>query len=208
MGLACCEQGGCFSQAPKRVIKNPDGTTLRVNVLYTPVGCFDIHPGLSDEDIKQVPEQLAMKGLERSMWNHWVTRELMKVQELREPPGPAILCCIFCFPCVLMSLPCIGGSLAKKNNDMLRKWDDAMRKWLCDLNSQVLEPYGIWAKTQSHCHLVHKRDGKKEKRTERWIAFAFTPEEIDKLKQEPHLTGHIEKGGCGGPVESDFCMHP
>jgi len=45
--------------------------------------------------------------------------------------------------------------------------------------------------------------------SERYFSFALTPEEGEKLVQEPHLNGDIEDHTCcGGVNEHDLCMHP
>jgi hypothetical protein len=68
-------------------------------------------------------------------------------------------------------------------------------------------------KSQSRCDAIYVSDGngsvRKERHIERWFAFALTPEEAAKLKNEPHVVGDIENCSCcGGTNEYELCMHP
>ncbi len=95
----------------------------------------------------------------------------------------------------------------------MEKWSAAFREWQDQFNRQILENCGIFVKTQSRCDAVYVSDQKggtrKERHIEQWLAFALTPEEVAKLKNEPHVVGDIQDCGCcGGANESELCMHP
>ena len=111
-------------------------------------------------------------------------------------------------PCLLIPCYCVCKAIAKEN----REWDKAFRAWQDDFNNQILQNCGIFVKTQSRCDAVYISEQgrtRKERHIERWLAFALTPEEVAKLKAEPHEVGDIEDCKCcGGSDEHELCMHP
>ena len=71
----------------------------------------------------------------------------------------------------------------------------------------ALQQRGMAVKTQSHCDVSYDKDGK-HRHIERWIAFAMNQVEAERLMREPHLTGDVERGSCGGPDEAVLVLHP
>ncbi len=64
----------------------------------------------------------------------------------------------------------------------------------------------MFINTKSHCIAVYTDKGK-QRHFHRWIAIALTPDESEKLKSEPFLSGDIEDATCcGGVNERDLCM--
>ena len=96
----------------------------------------------------------------------------------------------------------------------VEKQDDALRQWQATFNEKILQPKGIFLKSQSCCWFNIWEDGKggkvKVRSYLRWFAFAFGPAATRNLKMQPHLHGDIELPSClcGGPDESVCCCHP
>jgi len=133
-----------------------------------------------------VPEELEQRGLTQATWLAWV-EELAAVQ--RKAPD----CCVDVWCCILTS----GISLCTCRTVASRRayWD-GLTEWQNRFNRQELERLGIFCKTQSHSVMVHTGDGKQQRVTTAWIAFALNPDTVAALRQEPHNTGAV--GPCCG----------
>lgn len=90
----------------------------------------------------------------------------------------------------------------------VKVWNCRLLAWQNEFN-KVLEPLGIFCKSRSE-HLIEGQESFIAPRIARWIAFALSPEEIESLKVEPHLSGICETGCvlCCEDDESHYCMHP
>ncbi len=87
-------------------------------------------------------------------------------------------------------------------------WNAKLVEWQNRFNEKELKSLGMYIKTQSRCD-VHYDDKGKHRSIECWLAFALTPEESEKLKNEPHLFGDTENATCcNGVNEEECCMHP
>ncbi len=202
----CCERGGCCRQAPQKLVHTAgeDGRIVRVNLLYEPSGCYsNSGNGLADEP----PDELFINGFRRDSFDDWIGR-LEAMRSLRST------CCFDCW-CIscLICLPCFIPCFCSKGKKSIEAWDASFRAWQDGFNTQILGNCGMFVKTQSKCDVIFVPDGKggvrKQRYIERWLAFALTPEEVAKLKSEPHMVGDIENCSCcGGVNESDLCMHP
>eukprot|EP01041_Mallomonas_annulata_P005866 gene5866-11846_t len=186
----CCKRGGCCRQAPRKIIHDPDGKVLRINLLYNHVGCcFRSEAGIDDD----IPNELLQNGLTQFDVQEWIYEKLKACSATRAP----------CFlTCICLPVRCCGGL----RREILES-DAMLRQWQKDFNSSVLMHKGMFVKTQSRCDVTYDKNGK-HRHIERWISFAMTPEEIEILKNEPHLIGDIEHGCCGLPPEEDLCLHP
>eukprot|EP00747_Dinoflagellata_sp_TGD_P180322 gnl/TRDRNA2_/TRDRNA2_32576_c0_seq1.p1 gnl/TRDRNA2_/TRDRNA2_32576_c0~~gnl/TRDRNA2_/TRDRNA2_32576_c0_seq1.p1 ORF type:complete len:247 (+),score=50.87 gnl/TRDRNA2_/TRDRNA2_32576_c0_seq1:49-789(+) len=198
----CCKQGGCCSQAPPReVIEN--GRVIRLNVLFnTGPGLFGRSRFFSDKDCEDVPFYLKKKGLSMQQWQQ-ACNELMQVDPYQVPfiffplMIPVFLLIALCWFCL--------APLIKKKD--LQK-DKILREWQAKFN-KVLEPLGIFCKTQSNCVERISSKGDKDRYIERWVAFSLDVEDAKRLKLEPHVQGKTENSSCcGGTNEADLCMHP
>ncbi len=202
----CCERGGCCRQAPVKLVHatGEDGRIVRVNLLYATKGCCsNSGTGLLDEP----PEELFVNGFRRDSFDEWIGR-LESIRHLMNP------CCLdLCCVSLLLCLPCFCPCFCSQAKKDTAKWNAAFQDWQDQFNRQILENCGIFVKTQSRCDAVYVSDAngssRKERHIERWLAFALTPAEVAKLKNEPHVVGDIENWGCcGGTNESELCMHP
>ena len=76
-----------------------------------------------------------------------------------------------------------------------------------DFNDNLLVSKGCFVKTQSNSWSTYDNNGR-HRHFARWLAFALTEEESEKLKWEPHVNGEAEGSCCDGPDEGEFCVHP
>ena len=94
--LSCCEQGGCCRHSPPRLVRGPDGSVVRVNLLVKTQGCCGAAAGLRAEDQTQAPIPLANKMSNTAAWEHWVGTELRCAAAQPLPSSPAaVLCLLF-----------------------------------------------------------------------------------------------------------------
>ena len=156
-----------------------------------------------DRFCEEPPKELFINGFQRDQFDEWIAR-LESVRKLRST---------YCTSCVCqlsgVFVPCCVPCICKAGSMEATAWDAAIRSWQDDFNNQVLRNCGIFVKTQSCCNVTHDHEGKAERNCERWLSFALVPTEIDRLKNEPHLTGDIQDNSCYfGTNESELCMHP
>lgn len=115
------------------------------------------------------------------------------------------ICCVLC---VWAWLPCFWPHCCRKRAAEVVEWNKELVEWQLAFNRQVLEPKGHFVKTQSHCDVTYDKNGK-HRYIERWISFALNPEESERLRNEPHITGDIEDTTCcKGYDEKELCLHP
>lgn len=178
-----------------------DDTAVRINLSYSCFGCQKCPPPFTDkEDNEKVPAILLEKGLKVSQWQS-------EVENLWGINRDRWTCCsTFRIFLLGMFTCCLYNSYSLKRKQSIAI-DVRLQNWQ-RLFNEKLEPLGIFCKTKSHCNAVYTKDGK-QRYYYRWISFALTPTEIEKLKSEPHLTGDIENGTCCTCTdETDMCMHP
>jgi hypothetical protein len=203
------------------------GEVARVDVFYYTsewlLGVYlSPHPGFSKVDMETVPAALERAGLSKDVWCEWTS----KLKDAND--GPRLPCsmkilswfsCLFGVFCLLNPLILWLGCWINRRAD--RRWAKRLFDWQHDFNV-VLEPLGIFCKTQSNCTVqkgTEKRSdgGTRETKTRiisRWITFAFTQEAIAKLEAEPHLSGEIlSPGSCcfgsfANQTESECPCHP
>lgn len=185
-------------------LKNTDE---RLSISYYIRGWTTTCDPFDDELMRNVPVKLAEKGVSQGEWTEFV-QKLKAINATQHSACYEISCGILCLPFYMM-LPCICCPILRR--DMMA-FDTQLREWQSEFNTRVLEPKGIFCKTQSICFAYHesKPDGSTEKRrfTERWISFALSAQEAALLREEPHVTGDIESWSClGGVNEQELCMH-
>lgn len=193
----CCARGGCCRQAPPKIIPGPDGKAVRVNLLFD-LGCCDHGKGVTDI----LPGELFANGLREAVVADWLAK-LPAINSKRPTKCGGCMSCFFTF----LVCPCFIGQWCRAQAKNVKAWDDDMRFWQEQFNKIELERINHYIKTQSRCDVTYDKDGKK-RHIERWIAIALNAEESAKLKAEPHMVGDIETGCCGGPNETECCMHP
>ena len=219
MGACCstCNQGGALSLAPKEVIKGEaNGEDVRFNMLYRTFACFAPNTGFFDKQYGRLKDALAVKGVDPGLVDFWFRDRLADAQGKTQICCPRSLACAF--PLVWFMLPLLMQLELKR----VISWDQALRSWQEDFNREVLEPKGMFLKTQSNCrmHRIKQQNGsyRERKYTARWFAIALTEEESEKLKSEPHITGHAGhvacsciaccRGGSREVHERELCCHP
>lgn len=177
----------------RRVLQN--GAVCRLNLLYwrtSPIG-------FAPMEVHVVPSELESRGLKREVWRFW-TSQLASVNQDTYSRS-----CYFAALCMtgFLGACCVNAFTARS----LLAWNQRLLQWQDDFN-KVLEPLGIFCKSQSE--FTHKTDSFPAHPVSRWIAFAFTPEQIEALKAEPHQRGKQDHGCslCCETDESRFCMHP
>lgn len=197
--VTCCSRGGCCRQAPaKFVVEQESGTIVRINLIISVRGCCKNEgSGLNDD----APEALFESGLSPLEFSKW----MLKLEQLSSLRNTICQDVCACFGYAL--LPCLWFSCCKRTAANVRKWNTALMDWQSEFSSTVLKPLGMYCKTQSRCDVTYDKNGK-HRYIERWVAFALTPEESERLKLEPHLQGDIETGCCGGVNEMELCVHP
>jgi len=202
--VGCCAPCGCGPEVPNTTVKTKDGSILRYNFVYRVEHCFGASPGLEKKHLDQVPEEIAKKGLQPHQWTEY-TSQLRGINAIESSIGccPVVLCCILTLPTLFCCC-----YLCKMHNADVLKWDQAFREWQAKFN-MILEPLGMFVKSQSMCYVTRGSKGEKQRHFHRWLAFALTPPQVEKLKAEPHLSGDIEDMECcGGIDEGKLCMHP
>jgi hypothetical protein len=203
---SCCDQGGCCSLTPPRIIDSPDGT-VRLNLVFYLQGCCESSDPLSKEDMLKIPEILSEKGLSQSVWIEWVEK-LKKINKLRSGCC-AEFCCSFS-SLFLICIPCLLISACKQDKIFIMNWNQQLVDWQNDFNKQELEKLGLLVKTQSRMFVTRDENGKK-KSYERWLAFALNESEVIKLENEPHLFSNDYADDCscmGGVNQNECCVHP
>uniref|UniRef100_A0A7S1VYT9 Uncharacterized protein n=1 Tax=Alexandrium catenella TaxID=2925 RepID=A0A7S1VYT9_ALECA len=206
--VGCCAPCGCGPKVPNKTVRTRSGQILRYNLVYKVEACFGPGDGLQKDHMFNVPEAMAKMGVQNSTWCKQ-TIALKDVNAIENSIGccPGLTCILLWSPILLLT-GCCCCYLCKHQAAKLRQWDAAFREWQANFN-QILEPLGIFVKSQSMCYVTHGSKGEKQRHIHRWLAFALTPGQITKLKAEPHLFGDIENNTCcNGIDENELCMHP
>ena len=190
---SCSERGGCCNQYPAQVVVTQDGAVQRVNLIVRAQACCsNADTGVVDSVPPELSSFLAQPDAQRFI------SELRDIGQLRSTAcfeGSRGLVCLF-LPCMW---PWLWGRIATE----VKRWNDALLDWQRRFNAEVLQPRGMLVKTQSHAV-----QGSKSRHVESWIAFAMNPTESARLANEPHLTGDIKHGDCGGMDETDLVLLP
>lgn len=194
----CCGRGGCWRQAPPKLVMLDEESVSRVNLLFSVQGCFsNAGRGIYDDP----PPELFAVGLRIQDFDERIAR-LDSIRKMRRS------CCGDCMSFVgVCLLPCFWRSRCVRRRHEIEAWDHELRAWQRDFNREVLQPLGMFVKTQSRCDVMQDRNGR-HRRIERWLAFSLTPDDSAVLESEPHLFGDIEGPCCGGYDEHDVCVHP
>ena len=80
--------------------------------------------------------------------------------------------------CLIVGLSTLGlcfPRLCKARNLQVRAWDQLFRTWIGAFNSKVLEPKGIFLKSQSVSWKAQLGDNGESREYPRWLSFAFGP---------------------------------
>ena len=197
--LTCraCDRGGCCRQSPAQVVVSQDGVVQRINLLLRVQGCCSNEDtGVADT----IPPELAYV-LSQADLQPWLD-ELRGIGQLRTSCCRGLCYCLAC-----MWVPCIWPWACRQYAHEILTWNEALADWQRRFNTQLLYPRGMAVKTQSHCDVTYDKDGK-HRHIERWVAFAMNPTEAQRLMYEPHLTGDVERGSCGGIDEAGLVLHP
>lgn len=189
-------------------LKSVGGKVLRLHLAFRVCEICATCTGLSREVLQDVPDCLSSRGLSPTLWQNWTGR-LVEINRLLYPAG----CCSDALQhCVLAPCFCVSG---KMDADRILAWDADLKQWQADFNA-ILEPLGIFMKTQSLGYKQRGGTGTSTKVLLRWLAFALTPKQIEELKNEPHVNGCTHTLHCpecptwchGGVDEYALCMHP
>lgn len=204
MSCCCCNT----SHEDKRIERDENGFIVRLNLaFYTEGYCGPCQP-LDEAEMSHVPTELFERGISEMQWLEWV-QKLREVNNLR---SGAFACSCLCWWSCVLSCPCLWSYLCKSAKEYVMAWNEKLLAWQNNFNSQVLENKDIFIKTRSYSFSTYSQTAEsgtqRQRHAIRWFAIALTPGEILKLKEEPHLTGEIDEGCCGGPNEYECCIHP
>jgi len=193
---------GCCTSSPPRDQRGAHGESVQVNLTFYIQGCFGPSPPFNGYDMKNIPYQLYNAGVSDSEW-------LKRVGMLQQVNNMRLGCCnVSCCLDIFLVIFCACKYACKRCAAHIRVWNDALLKWQNDFNNEVLLRQGCFIKTRSNCWVTYNEKGEKQRHIDRWIAIALTPEQSVILRNEPHLTGDIEAGCCGGVNEHECCVHP
>ena len=208
----CCSQGGCCRQSPPPFHEDEHGQVDRANLLYYNCGCYTFHQGYKSRELQRVLDALAQKGLDPGLVESWFThRKLLEAQRRTRKCCPDAF-----FGLATLLVPifwCFIPYLCREHARDVKEWDGWMREWQDDFNKEVLEPRGMFIKTQSRCVVKITRDRNgRQRRTrhiEKWFAITMTEEASSKLKSEAHIEGDTQPVACcvSDLHESELCMH-
>lgn len=195
----CCAPGGCCVGSPSRKLFNSQGELVRVNVPYVPLGWCGPSKGVLRKDLV-VPRELAARGLTQERWEYWI-------DQLSEAQKHRASCCCTCisrYTCIL--LPCFASCICSKYKEQVEDWSRELFDWQVRFNSELAK-LGIFVKTKSVCFVYRDLKGNHRNRF-RWLAFSFEQADTQMLQNEPHMSGDVVTGCCGGPSEWNCPMHP
>jgi hypothetical protein len=158
---------GCSSL--HRPASTPTRLILDVHTTRCCCGDSKLAEVLDPEVASTPPPELAKAGVRASEWREWMAR----FQQIVYSGSYAVFTHIFAWMTLLG-----GFYLLYRNNQMQQRLATFMR----DLNTQVLEPRGLYAKTQKgifHANNQHEEIS--------WMAIALTREEAESLREEDHV---------------------
>ncbi|KAJ3081392.1 hypothetical protein HK102_002370 [Quaeritorhiza haematococci] len=129
---------------------------------------------LEDDIINTIPPQIAAKGVDPVTWTKWMNR--FRKDTARHTMS--ILETIFWWT----TLVCVPVWIWKNN-----KRQRLVAKFLADFNREVMEPHGMYFKTQTG--IWHNWDGKGQGHdlTVSWASVALTPQGVAQLKEEEYF---------------------
>jgi hypothetical protein len=150
-------------------VKRPMSTEDRLILAYSPIQVCGsaTGSGFSREDVSEVPQQLASRGVTLAEWQPFIKR-----LERDVAPHQWSLCAWVCTMIWLVPLVCLCLSQAK--------YHTALRSWIDDLNARLLAPRGMFAKFQTAA--IHTKDYHEEIS---WLAVSLTDEDAALLAAEP-----------------------
>ncbi|GMH90340.1 hypothetical protein TrVE_jg12263 [Triparma verrucosa] len=157
---------------------------------------------------ERVPADILAKGVSQAEWDEYVNNRFVKVSKQIGCLNTQKGCTACCLPMIIPGLSCVVCSVCKRQGD---SYDGAMRDWQQGFNTEVLERRGVYCKTQSKAEKVVDMTGQKSDNAKvmRWVAFAFTEEGVESLKDDPHVDGKLPSyKGCCGFDTSEYVIHP
>ena len=131
-------------------------------------------PDVIDPDVVQtVPQSIALKGVDSGTWTQWMTRlrDMLKSKQMGSCISQFMIQCVLTIPCFIL-----------RNNSKQK----AMRKFCEEMNAQVLEPRGMYLKSQ---YGVVGRGS--QEIAVAILSIAMTPDEIEQLKKESHVLKYM-----------------
>lgn len=147
----------------------PASTSERLILeLNTVTICCGYNPEvILEENVTTIPPAIAAKGVSQQEWTHWMTRFKKELGAKSVSGMTTFLSFLFlCIPCL-----CIASN----------RFQTAAMKLQQEMNEQLLEPRGMYIKTQYGEH-----QGNEISLRVQWLSIAWTPEEVQKLKSEGH----------------------
>lgn len=186
MGLF--EVGGCCK--PSRRIINQNNEIIRLNIGFNLVGLIQSqNQPFNSDDMLNIPIELLNKGITLNEWKDYTNKLIIILSERRGSLWSyfSLLCCFQC---------------SKHKNEVLNT-NQKLIEWENDFNINCLQSKGIYCKIQSYSLQLRERI------YSHWIAFSFDKDDIEQLKNEPHLFGSVQDWSCcGGVNENELICHP
>lgn len=178
-------RGGYFA-------KRPQNTPTRLILNFDPARCTAVGTGLWESD-RQVHPALESRGVTQAEWDRYFDRMVNEVQSRQ-----ISICSCVTMSAFLLPLPYVCW---QQNN-----YQSGVKRWVDDFNQQVLMPKGMFAKFQT-CEVYIDNPGDNtggQSEEISWLAVALTPEEVQRLKEEPIFwwpgccnEGVLTKHPCG-----------
>jgi hypothetical protein len=144
----------------------PTSTDTRLVLAFRPAVCCGVGSGLQLGDTDSVPAMLAAQGVTAAEWHRFADKLRTEVQ-----PLSTSICCQ-----VAAWMTVIGGFCICARTS---SYQQALAAWTKELNTTVLEPKGMFAKTQTS----EVSDGKNSQEVS-WLAVAIGKPEVEALKGE------------------------
>ena len=158
--------------------------------------------GLDPSDTERLPPELMNRQVALTDWQHWV--DLLAIAQAYKCWSMFDLCCFI--PKAFVSLLTLPWACKKNREGWLRR-DKLLREFQQKAN-RTLEPLGMYIKTRSHMIVTYDSEGRRQRHVSYWLAIALTTEEVEVLKNEPHLSGIADNSErCGGVNERELCWH-
>eukprot|EP00455_Lapot_gusevi_P044814 TRINITY_DN5654_c0_g1_i2.p1 TRINITY_DN5654_c0_g1~~TRINITY_DN5654_c0_g1_i2.p1 ORF type:complete len:228 (+),score=18.44 TRINITY_DN5654_c0_g1_i2:422-1105(+) len=181
-------------------IQRPASRPSRLILDFYPISWCGDGVGLTDHDRARVPPPLLQRGVTQEIWVEWVHKLQTSVQSRTPCCGVfgCLLSATFLFPLICW---------CHQNN----RYQDALSLWLQQFNESVLMPRGMFAATQTAEYDVHYSDGNQSKHYHEeisWLAIATTPEEVEKLRTEPHIWRFYHGCPCCVPCCPEGWCYP
>jgi hypothetical protein len=145
----------------------PMSTEDRAILRFYPTAACTGGRGFAGDDLLRPPPALAARGVTDADWRRFVARLERDVQP--QNMG-GLLMCVSWTVLVLAPLVCVAQ----------RRYHAALGRWVADLNREVLEPRGLFAKFQTS--QVNSKDYHEE---QSWLAVSLNRDDAEVLRAEP-----------------------